>query len=144
MSVNVKHFSRKRNQRRGASTVEFALVFPIIMTFFGAMVVFAQANLLRDTAQHAAYEGARAAIVPGATAKNAMQATKQMMAIVDTRQAEIRITPSVITDDVESVRVDVNIPMGPNLWWMAATPFIPEDWTMTASVELNRETGTAN
>lgn len=107
-------------------------------------MVFAQANLLRDTAQHAAYEGARAGIVPGATAKSSLNAAKQMMSILDTRQAEIQVTPSVITDDVETVRVDVRIPMGPNLWWMGATPFIPENWTMSSSIELNRETGHAD
>ena len=127
--------------RRGVSTVEFVLVFPILMTFFGAMIVFAQANLLRDTAQYAAYEGARSAIVPGATAEHVLETTTNTLAIVDMRDAEITVRPATITDDVAEVQVSVSVPMGPNLWWIAATPFIPEDWRLQAGITMKREIG---
>lgn len=142
MRHSTKRGNAKRN-RRGAAAVEFALVFPLIMSFFGAMVMFAQANLLRDTAQHAAYEGARAAMVPGASSEDAKAAAESLLAVIDTRAADIKITPPVITDDVPTVRVDVVIPMGPNLWWMGATPFTPEKWELGSSITLNREVGGA-
>ena len=124
------------------STVEFVLVFPVLMTFFGAMIVFAQANLLRYTAQYAAYEGARSAIVPGATSEQVLETTKQTLAVVDVRDAEIMVRPAVITEDVSEVQVSVSVPMGPNLWWIAATPFIPEDWRLQAGITMKREMGT--
>ena len=132
------------SRRRGVSTVEFVLVFPILMTFFGAMIVFAQANLLRDTAQYAAYEGARSAIVPGATSERVLETTKSTLAIVDMREAEITVRPAVITDDVPEVQVSVSVPMGPNLWWIAATPFIPENWRLQAGITMKREIGNEN
>ena len=135
----VRSRDRSRN-RRGATTVEFALVFPIIMAYFIAMITFSQASLLRNTAQHAAYEGARAAIVPGATAEDARNATAPLLATVSARIVNVDVTPEVITDDVASVRVDVNIPLGPNLW-IAAPHVVPDDWSVSSSITLRRETG---
>ena len=43
--------------RTGATAVELAICFPIILVFFIGMVGVTQAFTLRDTAQHAAYEG---------------------------------------------------------------------------------------
>jgi Flp pilus assembly protein TadG len=60
-----------RLKRRGALTVEFAVVAPIIfLLFFGAIEVTAL-NLIRQTAGNASYEGARKMIIPGGTAAQA-------------------------------------------------------------------------
>ncbi len=55
-------------------TVEFAICFPLLLLFFFAAFEFCRANMIRQTADNAAYEGARRAIVPGATAEDARAA----------------------------------------------------------------------
>ena len=51
--------------------VEFAIVAPILFLFFFAAFEFCRASMIRHTADNAVYEGARAAIIPGATAGEA-------------------------------------------------------------------------
>jgi Flp pilus assembly protein TadG len=60
-----------RNHRRGATAVEFALTAPIFFVFLLSAFEFGWLNVIRHTADNAAYEAARAAIVPGATVADA-------------------------------------------------------------------------
>ena len=55
-----------KSSRSGAVLVEFALVLPVIMFTFACMVEISRVMLLQHTADTAAYEGARSAMVPGA------------------------------------------------------------------------------
>jgi len=68
--------------RRGAVTVEFALVVPIILLlFFGALDI-ASMNFARHTIGFAAYEGARKAAIPGNTATHATTEAIRQMGLV--------------------------------------------------------------
>ena len=49
-------------------------MFPIILTFFIGMIGMTQALLLNDTAQHAAYEGARQGLVLTSDSKSVKSA----------------------------------------------------------------------
>ena len=69
-------------ERRGAVTVEFALVVPIILLlFFGALDI-ASMNFARHTIGFAAYEGARKAAIPGNTATHATTEAIRQMGLV--------------------------------------------------------------
>ena len=61
-----------RHRRRGVTTVEFALVLPILFTFFIGMIEFTRLSNLRHAADNAAYEAARCVVVPGATTAEAV------------------------------------------------------------------------
>jgi Flp pilus assembly protein TadG len=68
-----------KRQRRGALTVEFAFVVPIIFLLFFGGVELTALNLARQTAGNASYEGARKLIIPGGTAAQARaEALRQM------------------------------------------------------------------
>ena len=62
---------RRHTARRGATVVEFAIVAPIFFLFLLASFEFGWLNVLRHTADNAAYEAARTAMVPGGTAADA-------------------------------------------------------------------------
>lgn len=53
---------RTPNRQRGAAAIEFALLFLLFFVMFYALVSYAIAMLLQESFQHAAEEGARAAI----------------------------------------------------------------------------------
>lgn len=104
----------KRPLRRGATLVEFAICFPIFLIFLTAMVEFAWMNVLRHTADNAAYEAARTAMVPGATAAEARAKATNLLNTVGARAAVVNITPSVLAPETDDVTVEITIPMNRN------------------------------
>jgi hypothetical protein len=79
-------------------------------------IEFSRANLLRHTANQAAYEAARHAIVPGANRAEAIAKAEEVLANFGVTKVDIRITPETITEETTSVRVDVEIPMDRFSW----------------------------
>src|SRR5690606_21432947 len=73
--------------RRGAALVEFALTAPLLFFILFASLEFARANMLRNTVEMAAYEGARRGIVPGATAEDVRDAARFPLTTIFVRNA---------------------------------------------------------
>lgn len=94
--------------------VEFAIVAPIFFLFLLAAFEFGWMNVLRHTADNAAYEAARAAMVPGATAADATAKANSILNIVRAKNVKVTVTPSVITTLTKSVTVDVDVPLSSN------------------------------
>ncbi|MCS7471039.1 pilus assembly protein [Stieleria sp. ICT_E10.1] len=109
---------RKLRQRppTGAALVEMAMVLPLIMLFFTAMLEIGRVLMLQHTADTAAYEAARSAIVPGATAADAEQVAQQLTAAAGLTQVVIEVTPQSITEFTPLITVKVEIPVGENSW----------------------------
>ncbi len=107
-------FRRANRLRRGAVIVEFALTVPVFLLFLMASFEFGWLNVIRHTADNAAYEAARAAIVPGATTAEATAKANSILNIVGARGAKVTITPAVLTTDTDQVTVAIDIPMKAN------------------------------
>lgn len=115
-----------RNSRQGAALVEFSLTFPIIVFSVFGFVEFCSAFLYQHTADTAAYEAARAVMVPGATANEAIATAETLLARARITDSTIIVTPSVIEEDTSLVTVEVQIPMegnswGPGSWFLGGT-----------------------
>ena len=79
--------------RRGAAAVEFAVTAPILfMLLFGALEL-GRMNMIRQTANNAAYEAARTCIVPGATNAEGVAAAKAVLASIGVTCPDPVITP---------------------------------------------------
>ena len=102
--------------RSGAAVVEFAIVAPVFFVFIIAAFEFGRLNVVRHTADNAAYEAARHAMVPGATAQEAIDRASSLMNTVGARDVSVSINPSVLGPDVDTVRVTVDVPMATNGW----------------------------
>lgn len=111
MSGNHRHSDRRRPDRRGATLVEFALTIPIFILFLFAALEFGWLNVIRHTADNAAYEAARAAIVPGATAAEATAKANDLLNVVGTRGATVTITPPTLSTSTDEVTVAIDVPM---------------------------------
>jgi Flp pilus assembly protein TadG len=103
-----------RTNRRGATAVEFALAAPVFFLFLLAAFEFGWLNVIRHTADNAAYEAARTAMVPGATAAEATTKATNLLNIVGARSAQIKVTPTTLTPETDQVTVTIDIPMNKN------------------------------
>jgi Flp pilus assembly protein TadG len=105
---------RRPGSRRGATVVEFAITLPVFFLFLMAAFEFGWLNVMRHTADNAAYEAARHVMVPGATAAEATAKAQSILDVVGTRGARITITPRTITDDTDQVTVAIDVPVSRN------------------------------
>jgi Flp pilus assembly protein TadG len=103
-----------RQHRRGATAVEFAITAPVFFLFLLAAFEFGWLNVLRHTADNAAYEAARAVIIPGASQTDAQNKANQLLKVVGARKAKVTITPNPVTADTDKVTVSIEIPMNSN------------------------------
>ena len=122
--------------KRGAALVEFAMVMPILMMFFYGMIELSRVLLLQHTADTASYEGARFAIVPGATSQDAVDCASKLLATGKLKSAKITVTPTVITEDTPVITVLVDVPMR-EIAWM--TPFWFKKGSVKSEVTLVTE-----
>ena len=122
----------KHVRRTGATAVEFAIVAPIFFTLVIAALEFGRLNIILHTADQAAYEAARHAKVPGATAAEARKRAEGMLKIVGTRDAKVTIIGP--TDD--QVTVNVDVPLNKNGW---IAPKFSKNKTIRASSTLKTE-----
>ena len=102
--------------RTGAAAVEFAIVAPIFFTLVIASFEFGRLNVIRHTADNAAYEAARHAMVPGATATEAVDKATRIMNIVGTRGARVTVNPPTLGPNVDQISVTIDVPMNQNGW----------------------------
>lgn len=116
--------------------VEFALMAPVFFLFLFASFEFGRLNVIRHTADHAAYEAARTAMVPGATANDAKSMATNLLKAVGARAATITVTPSVLGVDSDEVTVQIQIPMNKN---GLIVPHFTSATTITATSTLRTE-----
>jgi Flp pilus assembly protein TadG len=118
MTANVSYKlgrrSVARKTRRGATAVEFALTAPIFFLFLLAAFEFGWMNVIRHTADNAAYEAARTAMVPGATAAEAKAKANSLLGIVGTRGATVTVTPAQLDVTTDKITVEIDVPMNKN------------------------------
>src|SRR4051812_10581456 len=89
-------FRRRSSRLRGNAVLDLALVMPVLLGLtFGAME-YGYALYLKHTLQGAAREGARAAVVAGATAQNVQDAVDGAMNAAGFAQAKY-VRPPTIT-----------------------------------------------
>ena len=83
----------------------------MFFVFLLAAFEFGWLNVLRHTADNAAYEAARAAMVPGATAADAKTKANGFLKIVGAREAKVTITPASFHTSTNEVTVAIDVPM---------------------------------
>ncbi len=126
-------FTIQRKKRTGAALTEFAVILPIILLCFSSMVEFSRVLLLQHTADTSAYEAARAAMVPGATVDDAIEAANSLLTANRLRDAVISVTPEVIVEATPIITVRVEIPVAVNSW---LPPFWFTKSTLNSEVTL--------
>jgi Flp pilus assembly protein TadG len=115
----MKSDSRKRPSnsfRQGATTVEFALVLPILLVLVFGSMEFTRVNQVSNAAAFAAYQACRQAIITGGNATAAQTAAQNVLNTMSIGTSTITITPSVITSQTDAVTATVTVPMNNAAW----------------------------
>ena len=128
---------RRRHNRKGAATLEFAVVVPFIFLFFFSAFEYSRFNVLRHSAYQSAFEGARRGIVPGATTADVQAHVTKILDAVRIHGATISVSPTTITNSSPTVSVRVSVPVGDNSW--VPLNFL-RDSQFEAECTLRRET----
>ncbi len=140
MKIKKPVYRRRPNKtnfdRTGATAVEFAFVFPIILVFFIGIIAVTQAFFIRDLTQLAAYESARKGTVLDSTSADIQSKAQQVLATMGLKNAVVTIKPSNITNSTKDVEVTVSVPIHENSW--VSGPFLPAKWTVVQSVKLKK------
>ncbi len=113
-----------------------AMTLPLLFLTVFAAVEFGRMNMMRHTVDNAAYEAARKAIVPGATAAQAEAEALRVMDTIGSKGVSVTVTPAVIDLDTRQVNVTVTIDADQN-GFIANTFFRGKQ--LTGSVTMNRE-----
>lgn len=108
----MRNEQRNRRTRLGTTTVEFAIVVPVILTMFIGAIELTRMNFIRHTAANAAYEAARKAIVPGNTDEDAETEALRLLNALGVGQG----ASVVVTTTISRVTVRVTIPVSQNSW----------------------------
>lgn len=116
LNAATKRSVLRRQHRRGAAAVEFAIVAPIFFVLLLASFEFSRLNVIRHTADNAAYEAARHAMVPGATSAEATSKANSILRAVGARGARVTITPSTLGPEVDTIDVRIQVPLSQNGW----------------------------
>ena len=133
----MRYKNKKQLCRRiGATTVEMALVTPLMFLFMFAGMEFSRANMIRNVIDNAAFEGARQGIVPGAAAADCIAAAEQQLDIVRINDYTVAVNPPTIDQNTTEVTVTVSIPLSTNALPMSR--FIGTN-TLVRQVTLQRE-----
>ncbi len=105
-----------KSHRLGATTVEFALVLPILLLMVTAGIELTRLSLLNHLTETAADEAARRVIVPGATSEEATARANEVLALVGVRGAVVTVNPATIGEATSRVAVTVSVPADANQW----------------------------
>ena len=102
------------SDRRGAVITEFAICAPVFFLIVLSMFEFGWLNVVRHTADNAAYEASRVAMVPGATAAEAIAEAERIMSAIGTRGATVTVDPPTLAPETTQVTVTVRVPLDRN------------------------------
>lgn len=110
----MKKRDRAQKQRRGATTVEAALVLPILFLMLFGGWEFARINAIRNTMDNAAYSAARESMLPGATIAEIKAKGQVVLDAVGVSGSTINVSPNTITTSTSEVTVDITVPVADN------------------------------
>ena len=104
---------RSKRKRRGASTVEFALVVPVMLTFTFGLIEMSRISMIKEAVVQASREGARVGVRPTASISDVETRIDEELAIMNITGANVEITPGTL-DEAEpgdDVTIRITIPI---------------------------------
>ena len=117
MSPHVQNQKRKRNDRRGAAAVEFAMVAPIFFVAVFACMDFSRFWIAESFVESTAFRVAREVSVFGATMDEALDLSQQELSVIGIEEFALMVVArshgevqSAVDDATTDVSVTIEIP----------------------------------
>ncbi len=126
----MKHRKNQLPQRRGVTTVEFAMTAPLLFLMLYAALELGHANMAFNAVEAACYEGARMGIVPGASAAECQASAQRILDLSNIRGSTVTVTPANLNTNSNDIRLQITVPY-------TSTAIIPP--TFTRLLTINRQ-----
>jgi Flp pilus assembly protein TadG len=129
-----------RNKRQGAAAVEFAVVLPVFILLVFGMIEYGRMVMVQQVITNASREGARRAVLDGATATEVQSAITTYLSDAKISGAD---TPDIEPDDPamagsgDPVTVTVSVPFSAVSW--LPSPMYLGGKVLSASTTMRRE-----
>lgn len=125
--------------RRGTSTVEFALVAPVFLLFLMGILEFGRVMMVQNVLITAAREGARAAIISGATADSVEEKANDYAATCGVSGTTTTVDPADLSDATTETPITVTVSVNFNdVSWLPA-PWFLDNQTLAGSTSMRLE-----
>lgn len=98
-------------QKRGVTTVEFALTAPILFLLVFGGIELSRANMLMHTADIAVMAAARQGIVPGATNADCVAAAQAELDIAGITSFNLEVNPTQMNNGTTQVTANLTVPV---------------------------------
>ncbi len=123
--VSVNKRVSKNPRRRGIATVEFAVIFPILLVMVLGTLEICQRLFLRQSATIAAYEGIRLAARSTSNAPEVIERCQQLLTDRRIAGGQITVTPNTFQNlpTGSPITVEVRVPWASN----SVTKFVLRD-----------------
>ena len=135
-----KLFRLYRKQRRAAAVVEFAIVAPLFFLLVFGMIEYGRMVMVQQIITNASREGARQAVLDGATATEVDNAVTDFLEESSIAGGEVTIVPADPTTASygDPITVTVSIAFSEVSW--LPSPMYLGGQELTASTAMRRET----
>ena len=134
--MNHRKHHPSSSSRRGAFTVEFAIVASIFFMVLLSCFEFARLSFIRHSLDQAAYEAARVGIVQGGDVDDVEEKALASLRATRIKPLQIDVEPALIDDLTETVSVTITCNVVDNSW-IPSTFF--KNPTITARAVLDHE-----
>ena len=125
-------------RRSGAAAVEFALIAPLLIVLVFGMIEFGRMFMAEQVLTNAAREGARKAILPGATDDQAQTTIDDYLNSANITGFSRSISPSTTNaDGGTAITVTVSVPYS-SVSWLPISNFLSGK-TLSAKVVMRKE-----
>jgi Flp pilus assembly protein TadG len=130
-----------RRNRRGAAAVEFAVVAPVFFIMVLGMVEFGRMVMVQQVLTNASREGARVAVLDGATASDVTTKVRNYLTAAHLPAVDPTVSPNPPSTAGygDPVTVTVQIPFS-QVSWLPSPIFVSGSTQLTASTVMRRET----
>lgn len=131
--------TKSRSRRRGAALVEFAVVAPLFFTLLIGIIEFGRAMMVAQLMTNASREGARRAIIEGATESEVKTLVSNYLTNTSVSGATVSVNPSNLSTAGfgDNVTVSVTVPYNDVTW--VPSPWFLADKTLRASAVMQAE-----
>lgn len=135
-----KLFRSYRIYRRGAAVVEFAIVAPVLLLLVLGMIEYGRLVMVQQVITNATREGARQAVLDGATTASVTTVVNDFLAGSRVSGAVVAVTPNPPSTAAfgDPVTVSVQVPFSQVSW--LPTPMFLGNTTLSATTVMRRET----
>jgi Flp pilus assembly protein TadG len=136
---NTQRMAARRRRRRGAAVVELAVTTPVLFLMVFGMIDVGRAVMVQNLLTNAARDGARSAVLDGATAAEIETRVTDYLSASSVNGASATVSPSPLSaaDLGDPVSVTVSVPFDSVSWLPSSMYF--QGATLEATVVMRRE-----